>query len=434
MTFAKDVALKYHIYNSLFLKLPFELVERTGVYLPLLRQHCAKQLSERKRPEEIIDSFFEEQLPKLHEHERRDMLFAFIQYIERQVVLFDATEAGAFDKINALEGAGTLRFLIDKAHHAGKVSELSEKLRDFRLRIVLTAHPTQFYPNSVLLIIGRLSQAIQKNDLQQIDELLCQLAKTPFFSKEKPTPYEEAKSLIWYLKHVLYDAVSNLMISLVDELKLDRYENGLENLISFGFWPGGDRDGNPFVKAETTREVSLALKRALFRKYHADTSALRKKLSFRNVEGPLREIEDKLYIGQFNPEASFQSAEELLSELDGIREHLIEEHSGLFLDKLDAFIMKVKIFGLHFATLDIRQDSSVLQAVAVEVLKNTARNQRRKLQLFLRMRRSNFFLILRQILFLKILKIQNRETSLKYCNLYPGFRKGTGNAAAIASF
>jgi phosphoenolpyruvate carboxylase len=38
---------------------------------------------------------------------------------------------------------------------------------------------------------------------------------------------------------------------------------------------------------------------------------------------------------------------------------LIEEHKSLFLEELDDLIHKVSIFGFHFATLDIRQDSRV---------------------------------------------------------------------------
>ena len=68
-------------------------------------------------------------------------------------------------------------------------------LASFKVRIVLTAHPTQFYPGAVLGIITDLEQAIKANDLATINNLLAQLGKTPFF-KRKPTPYDEAVSLI----------------------------------------------------------------------------------------------------------------------------------------------------------------------------------------------------------------------------------------------
>jgi phosphoenolpyruvate carboxylase len=52
-------------------------------------------------------------------------------------------------------------------------------LEDFNVRTVLTAHPTQFYPGSVLGIINDLTEAIRQNNLLNIKELLAQLGKTP---------------------------------------------------------------------------------------------------------------------------------------------------------------------------------------------------------------------------------------------------------------
>ena len=78
------------------------------------------------------------------------------------------------------------------------------------MRIVLTAHPTQFYPGAVLGIITDLTQAIRENDLLHINELLAQLGKTPFFKHKKPTPYDEAVSLIWYLENVFYKSFGTI--------------------------------------------------------------------------------------------------------------------------------------------------------------------------------------------------------------------------------
>jgi len=71
-------------------------------------------------------------------------------------------------------------------------------------RTVLTAHPTQFYPGPVLGIITDLAAAIEANEIETIKKLLAQLGKTPFFKKEKPSPYDEAVRLIWYLENVFY--------------------------------------------------------------------------------------------------------------------------------------------------------------------------------------------------------------------------------------
>ena len=133
-----------------------------------------------------------------------NLLFRFIQYIERQVVLFDAVEDAAFPIVNNMEGIGTLRNLKESAVSNNNLKELQTYLEEFKVRIVLTAHPTQFYPGSVLGIITDLTEAIKTNDLSGINNLFAQLGKTPFFKHEKPTPYDEAKSLIWYLENVFY--------------------------------------------------------------------------------------------------------------------------------------------------------------------------------------------------------------------------------------
>jgi phosphoenolpyruvate carboxylase len=78
---------------------------------------------------------------------------------------------------------------------------LIDFLENFNVRTVLTAHPTQFYP-SVLGIINDLTEATRKN-LLNIKEL-AQLEKTPFKKNEKPNPFDEAVSLIWYLENVFY--------------------------------------------------------------------------------------------------------------------------------------------------------------------------------------------------------------------------------------
>ena len=268
MDFQKEVDLKYYIYDGLFRQLPFDVVRNTGVFLPILRSICEKEFERNTTPEKIINNFFDEHMSAAGLEDRIDMLFNFIKYIEREIVLFDAVESAAFDKINDIAGEGTFLNLLQEAKVRGVRESLVEKLKSFNLRIVLTAHPTQFYPSSVLVIIDQLSAALDDNNIDAISDLLKQLAKTPFFSKKKPSPYEEAKSLVWYLKNVFYQAVSDLVELANSKLKDSEFEKLSHNLITIGFWPGGDRDGNPFVNSEITREVAMALKRAIFRKYH----------------------------------------------------------------------------------------------------------------------------------------------------------------------
>ena len=86
------------------------------------------------------------------------------------------------------------------------------------MRIVLTAHPTQFYPDSILGIITDLSEAMAADNLPVIHELLLQMGKTRFQNRQKPTPLEEARSLIWYLEHIFYSTLPAIQDRLVSAL------------------------------------------------------------------------------------------------------------------------------------------------------------------------------------------------------------------------
>ncbi|MDX1272681.1 phosphoenolpyruvate carboxylase, partial [Bizionia paragorgiae] len=202
--FNQNVLSKYQIYNSIFMTLPFDAVTKTGVLLPLFYDTCKKGFEKGDNPTAIVESFFANYQSKRNTSSQVNLLFRFIQYIERQVVLFDAIEDAAFSVVNNMDGLGTLRSLKETAAAEKKMDELQDYLEDFKVRIVLTAHPTQFYPGAVLGIITDLTRAIKENNLLRIQELLAQLGKTPFFKHEKPSPYDEAVSLIWYLENVFY--------------------------------------------------------------------------------------------------------------------------------------------------------------------------------------------------------------------------------------
>jgi phosphoenolpyruvate carboxylase len=75
-----------------------------------------------------------------------------------------------------------------------------------------------------------------------------------------------------------------------------------------------------------------------------------------------------LYENVFRPEASKRiKKEELIKELYEARALLIKNHHSLYLNRLDSLIHKVKIFGTHFASLDIRQDSRIHTAVILQI-------------------------------------------------------------------
>ena len=368
--FNDKVLSRYQVYNSIFSTLPYESIANTGVMLPLFEKICIEGYEKNNNPSEIVEFFFESYLKDMNEKEKITLLFRFIQYIERQVVLFDAVEDASFSHINNLDGIGTLRSLKEEVESKNKKPELKKYLSKFKVRPVLTAHPTQFYPGSVLGIITDLTKAVKKNDLALIKILLSQLGKTPFFKNKKPSPYDEAVSLTWYLENVFYNSISNIYKYIKSNIfDGEDFENDIINL---GFWPGGDRDGNPFVTTEITLNTANKLRSDVIKNYYRDIRKLRRRLTFKNVENIVADIENRLYKSIFNDQKTPKiSLEELKKKLYQIKEILISEHKSLFIDELDDLINKVNIFGYHFASLDIRQDSRIHSKVFESVFKTS---------------------------------------------------------------
>ena len=367
--FQENVLSRFHVYNSIFATLPYDSISDTGNLLPIFTEHCKLGYSKKQNPKKIVQDFFSKYCEGYSEDEEISLIFRFIQYIERQVVLFDAIEDASFTQVNNMDGVGTLRNLKELVESSNKKKELKKYLRSFKIKPVLTAHPTQFYPGSVLGIITDLAKSIEKNDLTEIKNLLSQLGKTPFFKQKKPTPYDEAVSLSWYLENVFYYSVSNIFKYVKSNIFDNKYD--YYDLISVGFWPGGDRDGNPYVTSEITSKTAKKLRSDIIKNYYRDIRFLRRKLTFKKIEDVIIQIEDSLWISIFETNKDPKIKLDVLKEkLNFIKETLINEHKSLFLDELQDLIDKVNIFGYHFATLDIRQDSTIHSSVFNEVINN----------------------------------------------------------------
>ncbi len=371
--FNQNVLSKYRIYNSIFMTLPFDTLSKTVALLPLFYDTCKDGFEKHEDPTTIVNTFFKKYQGRRSEQSQINLLFRFIQYIERQVVLFDAVEDAAFPVVNNMEGIGTLRSLKENAQADNKKELLQQYLEAFKVRIVLTAHPTQFYPGSVLGIITDLAEAIKVDNLVEINSLLAQLGKTPFFKDKKPTPYDEAVNLIWYLKNVFYHSFADIydyvQQNVFDDQEIDN------SLINVGFWPGGDRDGNPFVTPQITLDVAKRLKESVIKCYIKDVKYLRRRLTFRGIRERIIDINHRLRNTLLDLEGSSQiSLPEFREELKSIRTMLIEQHQSLFVDKVTTLINRTTLFGYHFASLDIRQDSRVHDAMFRALVKELIEN------------------------------------------------------------
>ncbi|MEX0287572.1 MAG: phosphoenolpyruvate carboxylase [Flavobacteriaceae bacterium] len=363
--FKKSVYNKFNIYNSLFLNLPYRNIENVGMLIPLLFRYCEKGLQSGKNPSEILEAFFENYVQVASEKERIDFMFRIIQYVERQVVLYDSVEDAAFPKLHEHSISLSIRDYFQLANKNKRWDKVSQKLSTFSARIVLTAHPTQFYTPPVLDIMEKLRALIVDNNADEIDVTLQQLGLTSLINAKKPTPLDEAKNIIYHLRHVYYDAVGELFAYIKGNIKNEEFDN--HNIIKLGFWPGGDRDGNPFVTAKITKDVADELRLNLMKCYYNDLKALQKKLSFREIQEPLYELRAQLYQAMFNVN-KVVSYEKIIGHLNSIRTLLIDKYHSLYLIDLDHFIDKVKLFKTHFASLDIRQDHRVHRNVINQVL------------------------------------------------------------------
>jgi phosphoenolpyruvate carboxylase len=367
--FTNEVVNRFELYNSLFLTLPFYQIKHTGTLLPFFTSHCEDGVKSQSSPTDIIESFFGQYEQYIQAADRFDLLFRFIQYIERQVVLFDAVEDASFNKTGRWEDTGSLNSLFQQAAANPMIDKkIKEKLKDFSLRLVLTAHPTQFYPGPVLAIITDLIESLKQNDINSINLLLQQLGKTPFFNKNKPSPVDEAVSLAWFLENVFYETTSSIQSQIDKEFDL----TDQSQFIELGFWPGGDRDGNPNVTTESTKTVSALLRTVLFRCYYRDFRSLKRRVTFRGVEKYMATLQSLFYENSFKVvDEPKNQQDEIISNLEAIKKVLVEVHDGLFLDKVEHLIRKVKLFGCYFASLDVRQDSRILRSVHQYALKDS---------------------------------------------------------------
>jgi phosphoenolpyruvate carboxylase len=85
---------------------------------------CEDGYKKRKNPVEIIDEFFAKHTSYTDEKDQLDLLFRFVQYSERQVVLFDALEDASFRFVNDMNGTGQFKTVRNKcsANHKSSVN------------------------------------------------------------------------------------------------------------------------------------------------------------------------------------------------------------------------------------------------------------------------------------------------------------------------
>ena len=267
---------------------------------------------------------------------------------------------------------------------------------------VFTAHPTESSRQSTLKKIYKIGEIIEKNDsdnMEEINGLIAQLWYTRDTRSSKPNPLDEVKSLIFYLD-ILYRNVYEDLISDSDIIK------GSSNFkISFGSWVGADKDGNPFVTTNVTKKALKIYSNQIINIYKEkiielsddfsvstnfvycpdllekrikNYSILLKKefdhYSKINFDEPFRIFLSLVFHRLDNFQQNnkgYKSFNEFLKDMEIFQKSVNEVFGKNFrISKLDDFVDYVKQFEFHGVTLDIRQNSSVINSKKGNIYKD----------------------------------------------------------------
>ncbi|HYY98025.1 MAG TPA: phosphoenolpyruvate carboxylase, partial [Pyrinomonadaceae bacterium] len=336
----------------------------------------------------------------------------------------------AAEVVDAEPQEGTLRGTLRRVRDAGVGFEGAlELLRRVEVVPVFTAHPTQVARRTVLFKRGRIAAELEALDqlplsdrraraaAERIASEITALWQTDEVRRRPPTVRDEVKMGLDYYQACLISALPGVYEEIADAFR-ETYgrEVGaavLPRVVRFGSWIGGDRDGNPFVTPDCTRDALTMARELALDFYVAAAGELHERLSAstkqarasRSLTSALEEYErtlpratdgkgpraaEEVYRrflafvlrrlratrdagGEGGPREcaegeAYACAEEFAEDLRLIRASL-EEGRGVRVARqlLDPLLRQVETFGFHLHTLDVRQHARV-HARAVEEL------------------------------------------------------------------
>ncbi len=302
--------------------------------------------------------------------------------------------------------------------------DVSRVVADLGIRPVFTAHPTEASRRSVLTKLRRVADLLDSDhagdDSRKADRQLAALVdliwQTDELRLERPEPLDEARNAVYYLDQLLEGAVPDVLDELAQELhRLGVHLPDDARPLTFGTWIGGDRDGNPNVSAEVTEQVLLL--------QHGRTIAALIRLCDRLIQdlstssriaGASPELEasvaaDLAELPEVEPRYRRMNAEEpyrlklscirvklsntrtrlagnaphvpgreyvdavgLLADLTLMRDSLRTHRGNLVAESmLTGIIRTVAAFGLHLATMDVREHAEAHHHVLAQLFDRT---------------------------------------------------------------
>lgn len=307
---------------------------------------------------------------------------------------------------------GSFRGTLARMKEAGlNADQAVAALRQVRIVPVFTAHPTQIARRTILFKRRRIAELLERLDrlpLSQAESQECEnlifaeilaLWQTDEVRLEKPTVMDEIRMGLDYFSLSLFEALPRMygviLASFRSVYGISLGLNDIPQVVRFGSWIGGDRDGHPLVTSACTRDALQMARRLILLHYFEEISKLADRLSLSNhqtdVSLKLREavmryantIQEESWHRHTQAElyrtflafaltrvrrtlespshvTAYASAEELETDLLIVRESLAENRAVKLAETLvDPLLMKIRTFGFHLHSLDIRQHANV---------------------------------------------------------------------------
>jgi phosphoenolpyruvate carboxylase len=318
-----------------------------------------------------------------------------------------------------------LQQAIDRIQAAGHTAgEVAADLRQLNLRPVFTAHPTEAARRSVLTKIRRIATLLddweraygpdglpidpvaERRVRRRLEELVDLLWQTDELRVVRPEPIDEARNAVYYFDALHHDAVPHTLESLGEELARIGVELPVDaRPLTFGTWIGGDRDGNPNVTPQATLDVIALQHEHAIRDTLDIVDDLRRELSSSvRITGVTQELEASLAadldcLPELDPRYRRMNAEEpyrlkltcirvkltntrrriaerhphepgrdylgtreLIDDLVLVRDSLLAHRGELIArGSLERAIRTLSTFGLHLATMDVREHADAQQ-------------------------------------------------------------------------